>query len=692
MSPMKIYMADVSHDTILLVTDTFPINIGLVGSYARKIHGDDVEITLFKYAESVIDALHSEPPDVLALSNYCWNSQLSERLAQIGKQVNPNIITVQGGTNFPNESDQCRDFLLSRPNTDFYVELEGEISFSNVITRILNAPDGGVGLFDEAVEGCLFIDPSTRHTNQPVLIRGALPSRITDLEEIPSPYLNGMLDQFFDGRLSPMLETNRGCPFKCSFCHTGNDYFQKTNTFSMDRVRDEINYIAPRAGALGITKLHITDVNFGMYPRDRETCLLLHQSREEHGWPLQIGTATGKNNKERVIDATRILGDALTVTMSVQSMDQSVLANIKRTNIKLDHYTEINQFLAEQRRPTKGEVIMGLPGETKETFMRGVDHMLESGVSAILIYTLMLLEGTEFRNPDYLNKYGIKGKFRIVPMDFGEYQGERVFDYEEAGVENDDMSFDDYVYLRGFALILETLHNGHPFEELFHYVSAFGVKRMELLRRAYEDIDQAPSDVREILRDFLAETKSELWDSPEELVAHYQKDENYDRLLRGEAGNNLMQKYCSIGLAFAAEPWVDYLTNVCKTILAEKMPPDEIDETVKEMDILAQFCRNKLTGLLKVDGNVDPVYMESPYDIVGWVRSPAGTPLGEYSTTVPVNYEFHYTDDQLKVRKDLFRCYGTDTSAISKIVGRATSLEQMIRGVRIANLQQQNTR
>ena len=46
------------------------------------------------------------------------------------KKINPNIITVQGGTNFPHESELQLDFLLSRPNTDIFVELEAEVVFS----------------------------------------------------------------------------------------------------------------------------------------------------------------------------------------------------------------------------------------------------------------------------------------------------------------------------------------------------------------------------------------------------------------------------------------------------------------------------------------------------------------------------------------------------------------------------------
>ena len=55
-----------------------------------------------------------------------------------------------------------------------------------------------------------------------------------------------MLDRFFDGKLAPFIETNRGCPFKCTFCHTGNDYFNKINMFSAERINAEIDYIGKK--------------------------------------------------------------------------------------------------------------------------------------------------------------------------------------------------------------------------------------------------------------------------------------------------------------------------------------------------------------------------------------------------------------------------------------------------------------
>ena len=683
MNPLKIFMGDLTHDTVVLVSDTIPINIGFIAAYAKKQHGDLIDVSLYKYPQTLIDAIKSDPPDVLALSNYSWNSHLSERVAQLAKQLNPGVVTVQGGTNFPQITSQHLEFLLRRPSTDVHVEMEGEIAFSNLIAYLLEAEHARKGLDEHPIDGCVFIQPSTRYSEEPRVISGHLPPRIRDLDVIPSPYLNGMLDHFFDGRLTPFLETNRGCPFKCTFCHTGNDYYQKTNTFSIERVRAEIEYIAPRVASVGIVNLHISDTNFGMYPRDQEVCWALREAHDKYGWPEQIMATTGKNNKERVIEITSIMGKMFSVNMSVQSMDEKVLANIKRDNIKLDHYVKTNEHLNSQGRSTKAELILGLPGETRESFLKGLERVMESGVSSTTVYTLMLLNGTEFQDPQYRTKHGIKSKFRIVPLDFGEYENVKVLDYEEVGVQTNDMSFDDYLYLRGFALLVESLHNGRPFEEFFRYAISLGVNRTQFLRRVYDGSAKAPQEVQEGLAAFLEETRGELWDSEEALVSHYQIEENYQRLYRGEVGGNLIYKYKAINLVFTGGPWISFLADACKQIASEELAdPLAVTRAKAEIDFLASFCRNKLSGLLDVNSSVDPLYLDSHYDVVGWLRSDTVTPLAAFACEPEIHYEFFYTEEHLRSRSDQFKRYGTDYNALSKIVTRISNLESLMRKIR----------
>ena len=683
MKSLKVYLADLTHDTIILVSDTVPINVGFVGSYAKKLFGHDIEVSLFKYPQTVIDAIKADPPDVLALSNYSWNSYLSERMAQLAKQVNPDIVTVQGGNNFPHEASLYRDFLIDRPHTDLYVELEGEVAFSNLIARVLAVRKGGGQVLDDPINGCVFIEPSTRLGSKPVVITGELPERLRELDAIPSPYLNGMLDHFFDGRLTPFLETNRGCPFNCSFCHTGNDYFQKTSMFSIERVIEEIEYIAPRVSGLGIANLHIADTNFGMYPRDRDICLALREAHDKYGWPSEIMATTGKNNKERVIDITGIMGKMFSVNMSTQSMNPTVLANVRRENIKLDHFAKIHEHLNKQGRATKGELILGMPGETRESFLSGVEQLTNSGISSVIIYSLMLLHGTEFKNPDYREKYGIEGRFRIVPLDFGEYDGVRVLDYEEVGVQTKEMSFDDYLYLRSFALLVEVLYNSRPFDEFFRSALSLGVSRFGMLCRIADSLENPPQDVQEVLQGFRAETKGELWDSAEELVAHYQRDKNYERLCNGDVGGNLIYKYKALSIVFAAEGWMSVLSNVCKKIASEEIEdPEAVKQEEEKIDLLSTFCRMKLAGILNVEEDVAPIEMESSYDVVGWLQSQEGTPLDHYQTAASVNYTFYFTQKQLTAQADQFKRYGTDINALSRIFTRIGNVESLFRKVR----------
>jgi radical SAM superfamily enzyme YgiQ (UPF0313 family) len=682
MPPLRVYLCDLTHNSILLSSDTIPINIGFAGSYVKKCYGKDVEISLFKYPEKAITAIRDFPPDIIGLSNYSWNSNLSEHVAGIAKQANQKVITVQGGPNFPERDELQLSFLLSRPSTDFFIEFEGERAFAGLVGSALSYSEGGPPPSDVELPGCVSIIPSTRHDLYPTLRKGARPLRIKELDEIPSPYLNGMLDQFFDGRLVPFLETNRGCPFACTFCHTGHIYYNKINTFSIDRLKAEIEYVGKRIAAQGITHLYLADTNFGMYARDKEICDELARAQEVFGWPLHMYATTGKNNKDRVIEITKVLGKALSVYMSVQSMDATVLKNIRRSNIRLDDYLKINKTLTDRGQFTRGEVIIGLPGETKETFTRGIEQLMDTGVSCITSYSLILLDGTPFKDPAYAKQYEIVGKYRLVPLNFGEYAGSRVFDVEETGIANKHMSFDDYLWMRGLSFIVEALYNNRPFSEFFKYASVHGVKPFSFVMRAYAGLKTAPPTVQSVFAGFMDETRNELWDSEEQLREHYCQDQNYNSLLNGESGGNVINRYKSASLLTALDGWIEFLAKLCVEIGLESRSESKSDEVRHEVNAIKQFIRNKLTGLLTQKQNDSVCHMKADFDILDWMEDEDNVSLTDFKTASQIEYEFYYTPEQLAVQKDMLKRYGSDLNGLSRIVRRLSSIEVLFRHCR----------
>ena len=676
---LKIYLCDLTYDTIILVSDTIPINIGFVGSYLKKIFNEKIDLSLFKYPNDAISDIKKNPPDVIAFSNYSWNSNLSEYVSSIAKEMNPNVFVIQGGTNFPHQAELQETFLKQRSNTDFYTLLEGEKSCSNIIERLINYNCDRKKVFEKTIDGVVFIHPKTK-----TFMKGNYVERIKDLDEIPSPYLTGLMDKFFDGYLTPFIETNRGCPFTCSFCHTGADYFHKLNKFSQQRVKDEINYIGQRAGKLKISNLHMADVNFGMYPQDRLTCEFLKESKEKYGWPKQIMATTGKNSKERVMEMTNILGDMFSINMSMQSMNEQVLKNIKRSNIKLDHMIVVNNHLIEKGRSTKAELIIGLPGESKETFINGLNNVLNSNSSSVTIYTLMMLHGTEFKNPSYRKKFGYKGKYRIVPLNFGEYDKKRIFDYEEVGITTKDMSFEDYLYLRVLALFVESLHNGKPFNEFFLYAKYYNIQSATLLRILYDNLKNSSLSIQNLVKDFINETTGELWKSEEDLLNYYKQDKNYQKLKNGEVGGNLIYKYKSKSLIENSADWLIFFEKeLCKAIIEKQNNISNIDLIKSELKEISKFCKLKLHGLLDPSVKINSVEAYFNYDILKWIDNyDEKESFSKYSFEHKEKLIFEYTREQILVRDDVFKRYGTSINALSKIVTRISNLESQFRKVR----------
>ena len=190
MRKVKIFLADLTHMGLGVATETMPLGIGLIASYAKKNFGESIEIKLFKYPDKFLKALKDDRPDIVGSSNYVWNSFLSEWACRKAKQIHPHVLTVQGGPNFPfdNESDQI-DLLRNRPHTDIYVKLEGEVAFSKILEKFLSS--GPRGVLSAPIPGCVYLDPMALSS----LVAGPDVPRLQDLDEIPSPYTNHLMDE-----------------------------------------------------------------------------------------------------------------------------------------------------------------------------------------------------------------------------------------------------------------------------------------------------------------------------------------------------------------------------------------------------------------------------------------------------------------------------------------------------------------
>ena len=153
MTKLKIYLADLTYATVGLATDSLPLNIGFVAAYCKQQFGEKVDIKLFKYPQDLEKAIKDSAPDILGMSNYPWNFNLGLSFFKIIKEISPNTVTVMGGPNIPLYDEDRTSLILKNPLIDFYVYLEGEEAFSNLVEKVFEHKNNANKLKMNPIDG-----------------------------------------------------------------------------------------------------------------------------------------------------------------------------------------------------------------------------------------------------------------------------------------------------------------------------------------------------------------------------------------------------------------------------------------------------------------------------------------------------------------------------------------------------------
>jgi radical SAM superfamily enzyme YgiQ (UPF0313 family) len=661
-APLTVYLGDLTYTTLSLATDAFPLNVGFIAAYAKKCFGNEIDVRIFKYIPDLEQALAERPPDILGLSNYPWNFHLGLECFRMARAISPNTICVMGGPNIPLDDEPRKEFIRRYPQIDFYAYLEGEEAFSLLIQR---AMDTGV---DREKMKSAPIDGFIHRVSESEVMCGTMLPRRRNLDEIPSPYLTGFMDKFFDGILSPMMETNRGCPFSCTFCHEGNSLISKVNQFSLERVKAELDYIAAAVEKAPnfISNLMFADPNFAMYERDYEIVEHIEKIQQRQNWPRSIFASTGKNKKERIAKALRKLNGSMSMWMSVQSMDPVVLREIQRENISTSQMLALAGVYQEFGLPTLSELILGLPGDSYERHVKSLADVVEAGIEIIDTYTCMLLNGTKLNSAISRATYKIGSHFRVIPRDFAKLSNGRIaVEIEEIISSTNTMSFEDYQEARKLHLMVAVVYNGGGFGPLLRFLRHKKTPVIQFLERLVADIHSAPGSVQTIFQSFMRLTKEELWNSEEELRDYVYSGDNYNKLLNGEIGINLIQTHTAMSLA-VMDDWAGYVFRTAESVLGDKFG-NESDDAAAFSEIKA-FCAGRthdIWGTSADDLNPSAVFQ---YDIDSWMRAPLSAPLFEFKVDEPVVFEFGFSPAKQVERAALIQRYGTTPTGIGRII------------------------
>lgn len=383
-------------------TVSMPLSLGYIKATAYADpwirSSTDIQICPFRgsisASEIINELLSDDPPDILAFSVFGWNLQRFAAVAETYRQVKPDGWVVFGGPHVANQAERvCRLY----PAVDVVVNGEGEFVFRDILEAYL----GGIDKSE------LDHIPGLSFQRDGHVVTTAKRERIANLEDIPSPFLENVLplrDKYGKSIYGViLLETNRGCPYKCSFCYWGGAIGQKVRAFSQERLREELHLFARQ----GVESIALCDANLGMLPGDEAFVDDVIRMKERYGYPLNIEASWAKNKGERfyrIVRKMKRAGLKSSFTLALQSLDEKALENMRRQNMQLNEFEDLARDMRAEGLDTYAELIWGLPGETADSFIKGYDRISEF-VSRIAIYPHLILPNTDFdRNRE---RYGL---------------------------------------------------------------------------------------------------------------------------------------------------------------------------------------------------------------------------------------------------------------------------------------------
>ena len=345
-------------------------------------------------------------PAVMLLSDYVWSLSDNLALARRASALNPSLVFIHGGPSSPKYDVDAQRFLEDhRDVAHVLVRGEGEETLAELLSVLHGClvRDGGAAPTDglEEVAGITF-----RSSASGEIVRTAERERLAKLDVIPSPFLTGLFDQV-DPTAWPLVtfESNRGCPYGCTFCDWGSATLSRLRMFDLDRVAAEMRWAAER----GLHTWMIADANFGILRRDVDLIERVVEIKRATGLPQGIALHMAKNTTRHLVRILDLLTDAnirASAALSLQSQDPDTLLAIRRQNIAPEQYTELAAALRVRGLPLLGDLMLGLPGQTPEAYRRDLQFLLDREITA-RTWPTQLVENAPMNEPGYRDEHRV---------------------------------------------------------------------------------------------------------------------------------------------------------------------------------------------------------------------------------------------------------------------------------------------
>ena len=612
----------------------FPYSIASLFAYIKSFPELDKQLQFEKTfifrnkLDEYVDRI--KDPDILLCSCYVWNWEITNMLAKRVKEKYPDCKVIYGGPQVPLKyegnvptgwvENSTGNFFKDYPHVDVLVHQEGEYTIKNLFEKIVNneliTDVGGIETAD---------------------FRTLAQDRIWDLDTLPSPYLTDLVWDLIEPvegvEYIAAWETNRGCPFQCTFCDWGSATKTKVRKWDMDKLFEEIEWFANNK----IPYIDCCDANFGIFTeRDLSLAKKLSSEKKEKGFPGRIRPAWTKSSSDKVIPVAKELLDAdllRAVTLAVQSLDPTTLEVIKRRNIKFDKFGELVQKFRNEKIENYTELIMGMPGETLSSYKIGLEQLMELFPRPVVfIYNCGVFVNAPMNEPNYAKKYDIQTiKSPIYLWHSSVNNRGEIPEYEDTIVSTNTFDLDELKEMYVYGWFMQAFHSLGITEYLSKfYNQVYDLKYIDFytsLKDYCENFDSMLKTEYDTLRDYI--------------------DIGYD----GGGWNHYDESLAEILWPIEEATWLRCVKN-SNTLQNELFKFIEFLEKQRgfetDINVISELIKFQVYLLMTMDKSDEIKSLSSNYDWKDFLVNNK-TKLSELSK-IPT--EYHYKNKVLETEKD----------------------------------------
>lgn len=404
---IQIAVSRVSLNDIRIVKNNIPLAAGYLKAFAHKkglLKNCDIDILEYKYQDLggdsfLIKRLIDSSPDVIGFSIYPWNLSRSLFMASEIKKANPEIILIAGGP----EVDENNPVISKSSPIDIFVIGEGEVTFCELLEHFIYKKPKL-----QEINGIIYKKDNKVLTTPPRDL-------IQNLNDIPSPYQLGFIKPE-NHNYFMWLEAQRGCFFNCKYCSWPRKGPHRKIGSSLERLRQELEFARNNKVKL----ISFLDGSFNLVSNFTDICKLIKEINYDKKIAFSASCYADFINPE----IAKLLADCnfSIISIGLQSSNENVLKNISRKT-NMQKFIQAIRCMREYGIKVMISVILGLPGETPQTFKETLNFLTENKLvdvfeddylvkgykdddCQLICYPLSVAQGTPLRKE--ISKWGFR--------------------------------------------------------------------------------------------------------------------------------------------------------------------------------------------------------------------------------------------------------------------------------------------